>query len=313
MGVVGGGLGTALILEWLRRRRERPAELYLFERRAEKLPGSPSDQADRPTLYEVALVNGRRRHLKDVVIQFEFASESIAPTTTRPSKSQSPLVPEEPVGLVEPWTKGLRWRVPQLEKGDRVEFVFWDSAGALPNYKVSLDADDAVVLKRVNVRPEAEQAYRLAIKAPVVGMAVLSVLLVGFYSYSEFVVRPEIRDIRADFETSLAEFQGGYEFRNAVALADGNSKVQIVSECIRLSEGWEYRYLVLNVGDSEVQFQWDAIGPPPSMAWEGRVPVGQSSVRTVNTDASPVEKELHVAISGAKTKLTCAVPAQSGN
>jgi hypothetical protein len=191
--LIGGGLGGALVTDWLRRKSGRIQTIPLIERvnrivdpalkgfclarTAGEGPGRPLEEVRRVREYQLTLRNTSTVHLHNADVQFEFPTDDVQGWAERPVRSKT--TPELlDAAITDPWIRGFRWRVPELPSTDSMEFTFRAVDPPSGDYEVALyNAGQVVVEKTKGEVPTGRPALHAALASATSAIAVLFLAL----------------------------------------------------------------------------------------------------------------------------------------
>jgi hypothetical protein len=180
--LVGGGLSGAILTQWVHRQRRKTSVIPLIERvnrnplqyelRGIKLIRtlgsiSPGSEVTNLRHYQFTLRNTSEHHLRNAEIQFEFSAHEVDCWVSRPSLSNTPLISVD-AAATEPWSKAVRWRIPQLPAADSIEFGFQAVDPSTDKYEVALFSAENVIVRATKDEPTVKASRMSSLTMPLI-------------------------------------------------------------------------------------------------------------------------------------------------
>jgi len=262
LSLIGGGLGGALLNEWLHRRRARMQPIPLIERvnrlvsselkgfvLARRVGTDRENQSlevvRRIREYQFTLRNSSYIHLHNAEVQFEFPSKDIDGRAERPSRSKTTPVQVESE-IAEPWKAGYRWRIPELPPGDSIEFTFRAVDPSSDEYEVALYNGGQIVIEKSKGEPREKQINsNLTTIVPIV-------LMVACLTIFAFMIYKTIVD-RARHESTIIDW-AGCNLMVSTTYDLVNAKFFSLSQ----SGPWSFNSDIMNTGNRKCFLKWQS-------------------------------------------------------
>jgi hypothetical protein len=296
--LTGGAFG-AILTELFRRRRARTRVLplvelvnrnpLLFELKGTRLVRRQNDETVEVTNirhYQLLLRNTTDIHLRGLQIQFEFkAAEDIVPWVSRPALGKAELVSLDPSPIQSPWSRAVRWNIPQFPPGDSVEFGFQIVNPSSDEYVAFLDSPQNVMLK---ITSPAEERPRFTLRAAEMFIAVTAAGALGVAMSSfltSYIAVREAREISTATRFSVqvrerAETGGWQEV--------DTSKLKVLSTIEGNVTGSRFIYRARNDGGTPLGFVWTEPSSGTTLLTTTALAPGQEVRSEVFAKAPPV-------------------------